>query len=221
LKSFIFSIYSSTFLNFSVILLNVLSSRRLAQKVKASLNYQETVSMEELELSAAQMKCLASPMCNAVVQALRALGQASAAELAKSIGRSPATVHYHLRSLLECSLVREAGRRPTARKPEAVFELAAPRLKFPKVEPDSAEGELARRAVAAGLRQVIRGYEKAATDQTGKEGMLHVLRAQIRLKRADAERFLEMLEAASRFAEENRTEQGTLLHWSSVVYPDA
>ena len=176
--------------------------------------------VDELELNAAQLRCLASPACNDVVRALRSLEQASATELAASVGRSPATVHYHLKCLMDCSLVREAFRRPTARKPEAIYELAATRLKLPQVAPDSAEGELARRAIIAGLRQTIRGYERAAIAQTGEERRIQVLRTQLRLKPEDAERFMEMIEAASKFAEEHRSDEGVLLHWSSVVYPE-
>ncbi len=179
-----------------------------------------SILINELELSAAQLKCLASPACSDVLQALRSLGQASATELARSISRSPATVHYHLKSLLKCSLVREAFRRPAAKKPEAVFEIAASRLKFPKVDPGSVEGELTRRAVAAGLRQVIRGYERAATAQMDEGVRIQVLRAQIRLKPADAKLFLEMIESASKFADEHRDEESALMHWSSVVYPE-
>ena len=70
--------------------------------------------MNELELTASQLKCLASPTCNDVLQALRALGEASAAEVARRVHRSPATIHYHLKCLVECGLVREAYRRPDA-----------------------------------------------------------------------------------------------------------
>lgn len=175
--------------------------------------------MDEIQLSAAQLKCLASPACNDVLQALRAMGQASAREIAGRLNRSPATVHYHMKCLIDCGLVREAFRRPTKRKPEAVFELVSTRLRLPRVAPDSEEGVLARQAVAAGLRQVMRGYEKAAASPTvGRPP--HVLRAQIRLQPADLERFLEMLEAASRFANEHRVEDAPLMHWSSVVYPE-
>ena len=176
--------------------------------------------MDTVELTLPQLKCLASPACNAIYVALRGLGQASAAEIGRSVGRSPATVHYHVKCLLESGLVREAFRRPTTRKPEAVFEPAAQRVRLPKTGPDSGVSEYARRAVVAGLRQVMRGYERAARETSEESGGIHVLRAQLRLKPADLDRFVEMIEAASKFAEANRTEEEAITHWSSICYPD-
>jgi len=176
--------------------------------------------MDTVELTLPQLKCLASPACSAIYAALRALGQASAAEIGRSVGRSPATVHYHVKCLLESGLVREAFRRPTMRKPEAVFEPVTQRLRLPKPDPETGVNEYARRAVVAGLRQVMRGYERAARETSEDSRGIHVLRAQLRLKPADLDRFLEMLEAASKCAEENRAEEEPLTHWSSVCYPD-
>ena len=175
--------------------------------------------MNELELNVSQLKCLASPACSTVVQALMALHQASATDIARAISRSPATVHYHLNSLLDCSLIREAFRRSTARRPEAVYEFVAGDLKLPAAEPHSVEGALTRRAVIAGLRQVMRGYESAAKAPRTEDAITHVLRAQIRLSAEDAQRFIGMLEAASKFAADNRLDEGALLHWCSILYP--
>lgn len=176
---------------------------------------------EELVLTAEQLKCLTSPACNDVVVALRTLEPASATEIASKLDRSPATVLYHLRRLLDCSLVREVGRRPTARKPEAVFALAARRFRLPEPKPGSPEEMYQHQAVLAGLRRVMRGYEKAASAAPSGERSLQVIRAQIRLTPEDTKRFLQMIESASQFAEENRAEEAPILHWSSILYPDA
>ncbi len=176
--------------------------------------------MEELVLSARQLECLASPACSDVVEALRTLEPASATEIARKIKRSPATALYHLRRLLECSLIREAGRRPTARRPEVVFALAATRLRLPESAPGSPEEIFTRRAVVAGLRRVIRGYERAAAAPPADETTFQVIRAQVRLSPENADRFLELIESANRFAEKNRAEGAPVLHWTSVLYPD-
>ena len=166
------------------------------------------------------LKCLASPACNDVVRALRSLGQGTASEVGAAINHSAATAHYHLKQLLKCGLVKEAGKRPSARKPVVVFEIAAKRLKLPRVIPGSVESEYARRAVMAGLREVMRGYEKAAKSITPDYCPMQILRAEIRLSEQDERIFLELLESASRFANANRIEEGRVLNWSSVVYPN-
>ena len=81
--------------------------------------------VEEIILDAEQLRCLSSPPCNQMLHTLRTLERASASEAAKAIGKSPATAHHHLKTLQSHGLVEEALRRPTARKPEVVYQLAA------------------------------------------------------------------------------------------------
>lgn len=165
-------------------------------------------------LSSDQLACLSSPASNAVFTALRGLQRASAAEVARKVNRTPATVLYHLHRLEECDLAREVEKRPGKRKPEAVFAPSADRYELPR---DDDSRELRVRAVQAGLRQAIRGWEKASESQAGP---MHIIRAHLRMKPEDYRRFEEMLNEAARFAVEHEDPGGELLHWSSVVYPD-
>jgi DNA-binding transcriptional ArsR family regulator len=174
----------------------------------------------EITLSADQLRCLASPSCQQVFVALRSMEQASAGEIAKQIARSPATVGYHLRALLATELIREAGKRVTARKPESIYEPSADRMRLPPPGSDPAVSEQTRRAVLAGMRHAMHGYKRAAEKGLGQTGFIHIIRGSMRLSEKDANRFLELVEEANRFAIGRQAQDGVLLQWSSVVYPE-
>lgn len=166
-------------------------------------------------LSAIQLECLASPACSTVFMVVRAMGRASAAEVANRIGRSPATVTYHLRRLLEAELIRVIEKRAAKRKPEAIYGPTDERYELPAGKEVRA---LRVKAVQAGLRQAIRGWERASLKGSGS---MQVIRAQVRLKPEDQKKLEAMLEAASRFAKENESPDGELHAWTSVIYPDS
>lgn len=168
-----------------------------------------------MTLTPEQLECLASPACSSVFRALRALGRASANEIASKVERSAATVIYHLRRLEDSGLIAVVERRAARRKPEAVYEPASAAFELP--EGDEMR-DLRVRAVQAGLRHAMRGWEKASRIDSGS---MQVIQAQIRLKPDDQAKFEAMIEEASRFAKEHESEEGVLHHWSSVVYPES
>lgn len=174
-------------------------------------------------LNSQQLACLASPIRNQTFMTLRRMGTASARELAEEMGRTPASTHYHVKELLAAGLIREQGRRPTARKPEAIYEPVEKTYQLPNLREQPELASITRRAVTAGLRSTIRGYEAAAAkaqeDQSLREYM-HVIRAAVRLSPDDAQAFMAMIESASKFAREHDTRDGVRLHWSSLVFPD-
>ncbi len=167
-----------------------------------------------MTLTPEQLECLASPACSSVFRALRALGRASANEIASKVERSAATVIYHLRRLEASGLIIIVERRAAKRKPEAIYEPKGSSFELPH----GAEArDLRIRAVQAGLRHAMRGWEKASRLESGS---MQVIQAQIRLKPEDQAKFEAMIEEASRFAKAHETEEGVLHHWSSVVYPE-
>lgn len=153
---------------------------------------------------------------------LRALGQASTADVARSMGRSSEALHYHMRALLDAGLITEAFKRPAPKKPETVYEALGTRVRLPKVDRSPELAALTRKTVAAGLRHVMRGYlqagEAAAKDPSLRSQM-HIVRANVRLKPQDMEEFVALIEKASQFATERRSEDGDRVMWSSVVFP--
>lgn len=176
-------------------------------------------------LTPQQLRALASPVRNEVYARLRSLVRASAGDLGRELGKSAESVHYHLRQLERVGLIREALRRPTARKPEIVFEATAEKVRLPDPRKNPKAAELNRRAVLAGLRMVMRGYaaasERGEREDPAAFGSIHVLRVNLRLRDAEKRAFFEKLEEAVRFADAHRAPEGEgeRLHWHSVVYP--
>lgn len=71
--------------------------------------------------SPAQLKVLASPARQEILDLLARLGPASAAELGPFLGRPADGLYYHLRALQRVGLVRAAGVRVRAGRSEAIF----------------------------------------------------------------------------------------------------
>ena len=136
------------------------------------------------------------------------------------MGRSPEALHYHLVALKRVGLIREAFRRPAPKKPEAVYEPVHRSLRLPGREAPAAR-RLVRKAVLAGMRATMRGFEAAsirAEQEPAGRSYSHVIRANVHLSDEDAREFMEMLEAASRFALEKRRDDGVRMQWSSILY---
>lgn len=165
-------------------------------------------------LTPEQLECLASPACSGVFFAVRSLGKATAKEVGAKTNRSPATVLYHLGRLTQTGLVHVVEKRAAVRKPEAVFEATSQRFELPR---DAETKRLRVKTVQAGLRQAIRGWERAAEEDAGPA---HVITTQCRLSAEDAREFERLIEKAASFVRERESSEGILIHWSSVVYPD-
>lgn len=166
-----------------------------------------------MEFTAHQVSCLARPATSRVLSAVRSLGKASAADIAATIGKSPATCQYHLRKLEEVGLVHIDEIRPTARRPEAVYRPNADHWSLPSgdIEVDQAFS----RAVSASVREALREFNSAPG-----HNQKHVLKRQMRLDHDHVEQFLALLEDAAQFAADHHSETGTVeYHWFSLAYP--
>lgn len=179
--------------------------------------------IDELILNVEQLRCLASPVRNDVLTRLRLLGEASAREVAEALGRSPASVHYHLLALVEAGLVEEAYRKPSPRKPESFYRSAARRLILPKAEDRDAEVQQAtRQTLLAQLRRLAREYEdafdRAEASPEIRPAMQFITYA-TRLSPADLETFKQKVRDLAEFAETHRTDDGLPVRWSSIIHP--
>lgn len=178
--------------------------------------------MPKITLNADQLACMASPARNEVLVHLRALGQGSASEVAKDLGKRTQAVHYHLKALVSAGLARVAYRRPAPKKPEAVYEPIGSALQLPPPNSGPEIAAVTRKAIRAGFAATTRGYLKAAQKaekEPASRSKMHLIRANLRLSAKDTKTFLNLLEAASKFASEHRNENGDRLNWSSAVYP--
>ena len=174
---------------------------------------------ESIVLNEEQLACLASPVRNRVHGTLRELGEASGRQIGEAIGKSPETVHYHLKALERAGLIEESARRPAPKKPESTYRPASLRLTLPSADADPKIRQLMTKAVSAGMRQFVKGYEKSAASEGSPARLFNVLRANIQLRSEHMDRFMEMIEEAGRFAVEHRDASGEAVQWLSAVYP--
>ncbi len=178
--------------------------------------------MAKMTLNADQLACLASPARNEVLTQLRGMGQGSASEIAKALGKKPEAVHYHLKALVAAGLALVAYRRPAPKKPESVYKPIGTALQLPPANAGPEIAALARKAVRAGFAATARGYlaaAKMAEEDPVVRSNMHLIRANLRLATEDAKTFLSLIEAANIFASEHKSEEGVRLIWSSAVYP--
>lgn len=170
--------------------------------------------MTGVVLTEAQLECLASPVRAEVFHAVRTLGKASVAELAKHLGRSPESVHYHVRALAAAALLVLSETRPTERRPEAVYTSSAAAYRLPKGESRA----LVAKAVLCGQRQMMRAFMSAAEDPEAAK-YLSTVRVNATLSLEDFEEFKRRIEEAAEFVSSRRTENGVRIGWSSLIVP--
>jgi DNA-binding Lrp family transcriptional regulator len=174
-------------------------------------------------LTSEQLECLASPVRSEVYMAFRARSQVSVAEVADAMGRSPESVHYHVRALARSGLLLKTGQRPSRRKPEALFSAAHDRIRLPDSHSDPVLAALNLKAVLAGLRQAARGFEmaskKAQSNPETAESLI-VLKTVARLKPRDLRQVLDQFERAFELARSLDKPGGIRFLLHSVGYPE-
>jgi predicted ArsR family transcriptional regulator len=108
-----------------------------------------------------QIRLLASPVRQAIIDALESSGPQSAAELATILGYAPDALYHHVRKLVRGGLVTEAQQPGGGGKRRAVFALktTGTRLHY---DPSNHQNRRAISAVAATmLRDASRAFAKA------------------------------------------------------------
>ena len=120
-----------------------------------------------------QVRALASPVRQALVNALRRLGRASMRELAHELGKPPATLYYHAEKLQKAGLLVEVARRETGRRPEALYELLAPVLRIDRERKDPAWRREVDRLVRLHLRELERSLSASLREDAaaGPDGL--------------------------------------------------
>lgn len=109
----------------------------------------------------AELRALASPVREEIVGRLSAMGRASIGDVARALGRKPQALYPHFRVLEELGLVRAAGERPTARRPEALYETPGRHMRMVYDPASPARREALSRNVAASLRRSERALREA------------------------------------------------------------
>ena len=112
----------------------------------------------------AQLATLASAVRCRIVESLSVHGASSVAELAGRLDRVPESLYYHIALLRKVGLVKQSGRRRAKRRPEAIYELIAPRLVIDPKRRTPAYREALADSCAALMRLTDRNY-RAALEQ--------------------------------------------------------
>jgi DNA-binding transcriptional ArsR family regulator len=173
-----------------------------------------------------QLRAMASPARQRIVAGFEALGTASVRELADHLGRSPESLYFHLRKLVDTGLVEDVGERPAGRRPERLYRLVADRL---KIAGDLEQPEY-RDALAETCRSITRATERdycralelgtARLDGAGRNLSLHHFH--VHLKPADRRRMVQLLEELTAFViEHNDPERGDLHSYTAALSPVA
>lgn len=175
-----------------------------------------------LELSAAQLRLMASTARTRIVGALAQHRRLSARELAAQIGRPVSGIYHHIEQLERAGLVRVVAARPSARRPERVYGLVSEQI--------SARAASRTRAGRAALAKVARGFLAAAarsvasalaSDAAVTEGQMRntsVRRVQMRLDRKALAQFNTELDALLQRAQ-SRSGRGKSLEFTVALAP--
>jgi DNA-binding transcriptional ArsR family regulator len=107
----------------------------------------------------AQLKALAAPVRQEVVDVLSTAGPCSMAELGERLGRAPDALYFHVRRLVRVGLVVEVGRRKLGRHAFAVYDAVGRPL---RIDRKRARREDLQAVVRGIMRLAIRDYERAS-----------------------------------------------------------
>ena len=99
-----------------------------------------------------------------IVEALAVGVPRSVRELAETLGVRPESLYYHIHALRKHGLVVEHSRRRHKRRYEAVYALAAPRLKLDRTQRSRRYVDSVIRACELMLRATSRDYRAALYD---------------------------------------------------------
>lgn len=108
--------------------------------------------------SAAQVRALASPARQEIIDALEAAGPCSVSALAALTGRAPDGLYFHLRRLESCGLVAESGRAQRGRHAWAVYDVAERPV---RLDYDALPADAVVSVIAAAMRLGMRDFKHA------------------------------------------------------------
>lgn len=144
--------------------------------------------IEDLE----QLRALASPVRQGIVDALEALGPSTVAELAEVLDAPADGLYYHLRILKRRGLVVEQGRSARAGRPQATFDVAG-RPTLIRYAPQTPERVAAiTRLVGSMVRSALRSFRRSLVPGVEMEGPRRSVWAGRRTARLSPERLEEV-----------------------------
>jgi predicted ArsR family transcriptional regulator len=109
-----------------------------------------------------QVKALASPVRQDIVDVLASIGPATAPEIARSLGRRPDGLYFHLRLLSRVGLLKEATRPNDGGRMVATYDVPGRPLRIRYDLSNRAGSRAVSRVTASMLRTANRGFARAA-----------------------------------------------------------
>ncbi len=110
----------------------------------------------------AQLRALASPLRQELLDVLESAGPSAIAELAEKLGRTADSLYFHVRRLLKVGLIVEVERRQVGRHSFAVYDVAGRPLRIDRSKARRADLQ----AVVSGvMRLAIRDYQRGLSNQ--------------------------------------------------------
>src|SRR5262249_27939086 len=144
-----------------------------------------------------QMRALAAPTRQEIVDVLPRIGTVSVAELARALGRPADSLYYHLRALRSVGLVLSAGLRTRNGRPEALFRAVAQQMTFSYELGNAGEvNSIIASMLRLGIRDFRRSFRAGKASVSGRYRELWALRNTGWLSRkqvADVNRHIEKI----------------------------
>ena len=173
----------------------------------------------------AQIEAMISPLRQAIIDRIEALGPSSVADLARSLGRPADALYYHVHKLQQVGLLVETGSRSTARRDEALYDFPRRRWHIAYELADPSNVAAIRKATTSLLRQAGRdfddGVEHPKARVKGPLRNLWSLRLEARLSRDEVREINRHLQAILAILRKPRPARrgGTLFALSWVLAP--
>jgi len=127
--------------------------------------------------TSAELRALASPERQEIVQSLLGRPPQSVREIAAAVGRLPVSLYYHLRALEQAGLIERAGTRAAEKGEEALYRVPAGRLAIRPDRRGPAEVDALRKIGAGVFRRAQRLHDALVAEEPARERLRreHVL----------------------------------------------
>ncbi len=104
-----------------------------------------------------QLRALASPLRQEIVDALESAGPCSIAELGEHLSRAPDALYFHVKHLVRAGLVKECERKKVGRHAFGIYDITLRPLRIDRAK---AKAKDMSRVAGGILRLALRDYER-------------------------------------------------------------
>lgn len=160
--------------------------------------------------TAAQIRALASPLRQEILDTLDAVGPCSIAQLAEHLGRAPDTLYFHVKHLLRTRLVVEKERKQLGRHVFAIYDLVARPMRIDRRKASRKDMlKVAGGILRLALRDYGRGFDHTSAEFEGSGRNHWVARAQGYLDASGIAELNERMESLLEFVRSTPPRRGS------------